>query len=82
LAQEFEPSAQTIRNWVHQAAADPVNETIYSTVPDQGTSFRYTDGQYLFNLGTKTGSLTTGTYRLTALLDDGSTIVQDIALRN
>lgn len=22
LAQEFEPSAQTIRNWVHQAAAD------------------------------------------------------------
>ena len=67
-------------NKVSNGAPDPVNETVYSTVPDQGTRFRYTGSQYIFNLGT--GNLSTGTYRLTALLDDGSTIVQDVELRS
>jgi len=66
-------------NKVSNGAPDPVNETVYSTVPDQGTRFRYAGNQYVFNLGTRT--LAIGTYRLTALLDDGSTIVQDIELR-
>ncbi len=66
-------------NKVSNGAPDPVNETVYSTVPDQGIRFRYAGSQYVFNLGTRT--LAIGTYRLTALLDDGSTIVQDIELR-
>ncbi len=66
-------------NRVSNGAPGPVNETVYSTVPDQGTRFRYAGNQYVFNLGTRT--LAIGTYRLTALLDDGSTIVQDIELR-
>jgi hypothetical protein len=67
-------------NRISNGAPDPVNETIYSTVPDQGTSFHYTGGHYQFNLGT--GTLTTGTYRLTALLDDGSKVIEDVELRS
>lgn len=67
-------------NRVSSGAPDPVNETVYSTVPDQGTRYRYSESQYIFNLGT--ANLTSGTYRLTALLDDGSTIVEDIELRS
>jgi hypothetical protein len=50
-------------------------------VPDQGTSFRYDSIEklYIFNLGTK--SWTAGTYRITASLNDGSTIVQNVEAR-
>lgn len=67
-------------NRVSNGAPDPVNETVSSTVPDQGTRFRYTGSQYIFNLGT--ANLATGTYRLSAILDDGSSIVQDVELRS
>jgi hypothetical protein len=42
-----------------------VNEDLYSTVPDQGTTMRYSvDGlQYIYNLGTK--GKTAGTYKVT-----------------
>jgi hypothetical protein len=67
-------------NRVSNGAPNPVNETVYSTVPDQGANFRFTSGHYQFNLGT--GNLSTGTYRITAILDDGSRITQDIELRS
>jgi hypothetical protein len=60
---------------------DAVNEQVYTNVPDQGINFRYTGGQYIFNLGTKQVQMTSGTYRLTALLNDGSTIIQDIEMK-
>ena len=59
-----------------------VNEEVYTNVPDQGFNFRYTGGQYIFNLGTKQVQQTAGTYRLTALLNDGSTIIQDIEMKS
>jgi hypothetical protein len=41
-----------------------VNETVISTVPDQGTTMRHAgDGQYIFNLATK--SLSQGSWRVT-----------------
>jgi hypothetical protein len=47
------------------ATADvAVNETVISTVPDQGTTMRHAgDGQYIFNLATK--SLSQGSWRVT-----------------
>jgi transposase len=35
LAQEFEPSAQTIRNWVHQAERDAGQRTDGLTTPER-----------------------------------------------
>jgi transposase len=35
LAQEFEPSAQTIRNWVHQAERDTGQRTDGLTTPER-----------------------------------------------
>ena len=35
LAQEFEPSAQTIRNWVHQAERDAGQRTDGVTTPER-----------------------------------------------
>ena len=41
-----------------------INEAVISTVPDQGTTMRYAgDGQYIFNLATKT--LAQGSWRVT-----------------
>ena len=41
-----------------------VNETVVSTVPDQGTTMRHAgDGQYIFNLATK--ALSQGSWRVT-----------------
>jgi hypothetical protein len=74
-------AAATIQvNRISNGAPDPINEAVVSTVPDQGTNFRYTEGHYQFNLGT--GNLSTGTYRISALLDDGTRISQDVELRS
>jgi hypothetical protein len=54
-------------------------EVLSTASPTTGTLFRYADGQYIFNLGTK--NLKVGDYRITALLDDGSSIVERISLR-
>jgi hypothetical protein len=56
-------------------------EAVYTNVPDQGISFRYTGGQYIFNLGTKNVQQTAGTYQLTAFLNDGTSIMQEIEMR-
>lgn len=63
---------------VDPAADGPVNEAVATTTATTGTQFRYSDGQYIFNLSTKSGfypvnTWTTGTYKLLIRLDDGST---------
>ena len=50
----------------------PINEDQLVMPPDDGVNFRLSGGQYVYNLGTK--SWTAGTFRITATLDDGSTI--------
>jgi hypothetical protein len=61
-------------NKVSSGVPSPVNETVTSTVPNQGVTFRYDAGsqQYIFNLSTKSWSA--GNYVIVALLDDGSQI--------
>lgn len=61
-------------NKVSSGVPSGVNETVTSTVPNQGITFRYdaTSQQYIFNLSTK--GWTSGTYQITALLNDGSNI--------
>ena len=68
-------------NKLSDGAPSAVNESVVSVVPNQGVNFRYdaTSQQYLFNLGTK--GWTVGTYRITALLDDRSSIVADVGVR-
>jgi N-acetylneuraminic acid mutarotase len=68
-------------NKVSSGVPSTVNETVTSTVPNQGITFRYDAGsqQYIFNLGTK--SWTSGTYQITALLDDGSNITVNVGAR-
>jgi hypothetical protein len=58
-----------------------VNDDVNSTAPNQGSSFRYDAGgqQYIFNLRTR--GWTVGTYRITASLDDGSSIWVDVGAR-
>jgi hypothetical protein len=62
------------------SVTDPVNEDILTTPADAGTYFRYDGNQYIYNMGTKT--LASGTYLLTAILDDKSTVSQYIELRS
>jgi len=50
----------------------PINEDLLVMPPDDGVNFRLSGGQYIYNLGTK--GWTAGTFRITATLDDGSTI--------
>jgi len=50
-------------------AEDPIVAS--STVPDQGNRFRYSEGQYIYNLATD--GLHTGRYFATATLDSGET---------
>ncbi|HEV8612577.1 MAG TPA: PxKF domain-containing protein, partial [Gemmatimonadales bacterium] len=72
----------TIRvNKVSNGVPSTVNESVLSTVPNQGTTFRYdaASQQYIFNLGT-TG-WTAGSYQITALLDDGSSITISVGTR-
>lgn len=68
-------------NKVSSGLPSPVNESVVSTVPNQGVSFRYDSAsqQYIFNLGTK--NWTPGVYRITANLDDGSVITVDVGAR-
>jgi len=68
-------------NKVSGGVSSAVNETVVSAMPNQGIGFRFdaTSQQYIFNLGTK--GWTVGTYRITVLLDDGSTIVADAGAR-
>ena len=56
-------------------------EAVSTSAASFGNLFRYdsTDQQYVFNLATK--SLTTGTWRLRILLDDGTSKVINISLR-
>jgi hypothetical protein len=54
----------------------PVNEELLTMPPDDGIYFRLSGSQYLYNLGTK--GWTAGTFRITATLDDGSTIVAEV----
>nr|WP_255698147.1 HYR domain-containing protein [Tessaracoccus sp. ZS01] len=59
-----------------------VDEAVSTAASTTGNLFRYSDGQYIFNLSTKAGytnpgsstvtAFTTGTWTLTAVLDDGS----------
>jgi N-acetylneuraminic acid mutarotase len=68
-------------NKVSSGVPSGVNETVTSTVPNQGINFRYdqTSQQYIFNLGTK--GWTAGSYQITALLDDGGQITVVIGVR-
>jgi hypothetical protein len=68
-------------NRVSNSAPSNVNETVTSTVPNQGITFRYdvVSQQYIFNLGTK--GWTSGTYAITALLNDGSNISVNVGVR-
>ena len=68
-------------NQVSSGVPSSVNETVTSTVPNQGINFRYdpTSQQYIFNLGTK--GWTSGSFLITANLDDGSKIMVVIAAR-
>lgn len=54
---------------------------VLSNVPNAGTTFRYDpeEQQYIFNLSTKNWSA--GSYRITALLDDGSQIIAVVGAR-
>lgn len=63
---------------VPDVTATAVEQAVVSTVPDQGNRFRYdvAGEHYIFNLSTD--AWTPGFYRITASLDDGSTIVQDV----
>jgi len=59
-----------------------IDEAISTSAATTGNLFRYSDPQYIFNLSTKAGytnpgsstpiSFTTGTWTITAVLDDGS----------
>ena len=53
-------------------AETPINEDMITSPADDGINFRVSSGQYIYNLGTK--GWTAGTFRITATLDDGSTI--------
>ncbi len=68
-------------NRVSNSVPSNVNETVTSTVPNQGITFRYdvVSQQYIFNLGTK--GWTSGTYQITALLNDGSNITVNVGAR-
>ncbi len=55
------------------------DEAVSTSAATTGSQFRYEEGQYVFNLGTK--SLSRGTWRLRASLDDGTTRTVDIGLR-
>lgn len=68
-------------NKVSSGVPSSVNETVTSTVPNQGVSFRYdpTSQQYIFNLGTK--GWTAGNYQIVANLDDGSQLTVIIGVR-
>jgi hypothetical protein len=57
-------------------AETPVNEDMLTTPADNGTTFRLSSGQYIYNLGTK--NWTAGTYRIIASLDDGSQITAEV----
>jgi len=50
-------------------SSGPVNEAVSTSAADTGTVFRYSNGQYIFNLGTK--GLTGGTWQLGVDLHDG-----------
>ena len=54
-------------------------EAVSTSAASTGNLFRCADNQYIFNLGTK--SLTAGTWRLTIVLDDGTSRYVDISLR-
>lgn len=68
-------------NKVSSGVPSPVNESVVSTVPNAGISFRYdpTSQQYIFNLSTK--SWTSGSYLISGLLDDGSQITVVVGAR-
>jgi hypothetical protein len=62
-------------------SSEELDELSTSMPPDEGQTFRVAaGGQYHFNLST--GGWTPGLYRITAWLDDGSRIVQDIEARS
>ena len=62
-------------------SGDPAQEITSSMPPDDGSIFRVTSGgQYHFNLST--AGWTQGTYRITAWLDDGTKVVQDVEARS
>jgi hypothetical protein len=44
-------------------------EAVSTNAPDGGNTFRFSDGHYKFNLGTK--GLTSGTWTIRVLLDNG-----------
>ena len=54
-------------------------EAVSTSAATTGNLFRSANGQYIFNLGTKT--LTAGTYRLRIALDDGDVYYVQISLR-
>jgi hypothetical protein len=59
------------------------DEPIYSTVPDQGTTMRLSDGQYIYNLGTKTPFTPdpTATYRIYITIQPGQVVTADFGLK-
>ncbi len=69
---------------VQLSGAEPLGEPIDGTtnVPDSGNVFRYVlaDNHYIYNLSTG-DSLSTGTWRVTATLDDGETYSVDIGIK-
>ncbi len=63
------------------SASEPVGEPIEvtSTNADTGNYFRVSEGMYIYNLYTK--DLTSGTYQIRAVLDDGSTSTISLLLK-
>ena len=57
---------------------DPIDLSTNETA-DSGGLFRYTDGQYIYNLSTK--GFAPGKYRITAFLSNGQAPFIDIGLR-
>jgi N-acetylneuraminic acid mutarotase len=68
-------------NKISDGVPSLVNESVISTTANQGLSFRYdaSSAQYVFNLGTK--GWASGTYQITVILDDGSSIVVNVGAR-
>jgi hypothetical protein len=68
--------------WVRKVSPTPAGQTavaVSTSAATTGNLFRYTDGQYLFNLNTK--PLQVGTYELRIDLGDGVPHTVTITLR-
>ncbi|MCG3111157.1 MAG: PxKF domain-containing protein [Candidatus Manganitrophus sp. SB1] len=62
-----------------EPVGDPIDASSVSNA-DTGNQFRYSDDQYIYNLDTK--PLSSGTWQLRAMLDDGSTHTIQIDLKS